>query len=102
MISNIKLSGVAVESMPSSFRAGHFVSARAGQAVAARAAVVAAARAGWAAADGVGAVAVAAAPAAGRHQLVANAVWPPVAGLAPQHKRRTAATPRVSVDWSPT
>ncbi|WP_157680323.1 hypothetical protein [Mycobacterium dioxanotrophicus] len=101
MISNIKLSGVAVESMPSSFRAGYLLSARAGQAVPARAAVAAAARAGWAAAAGVAAVAVAAAPA-GRHQLVANAVWPPVAGFAPQHKRRTAATPRVSVDWSPT
>lgn len=101
MISNIKLSGVAVESMPSSFRAGYLLSARAGQAVPARAAVAAAARAGWAAAAGVAAVAVAAAPA-GRHQLVANAVWPSVAGFAPQHKRRTAATPRVSVDWSPT
>ena len=101
MISNIKLSGVAVESMPSSFRAGYLLSARAGQAVPARAAVAAAVRAGWAAAAGVAAVAVAAAPA-GRHQLVANAVWPPVAGFAPQHKRRTAATPRVSVDWSPT
>ncbi|WP_234792287.1 hypothetical protein [Mycolicibacterium brisbanense] len=101
MISNIKLSGVVVAGMPSSFRAGYVFSAPAGQPVAARAAVAAAARAGLAAAAGVGAVAVAAAPA-GRHLLIANAVWPPVAGFAPQHKRRTAATPRVSVDWSPT
>lgn len=101
MISNIKLSGVAVTSMPSTFRAGYLVSARAGQGVPARAAVAAAARAGLAAAARVGAVAAAAAPA-GRHLPVANAVWPPVAGIAPQHKRRAAATHRVSVDWSST
>jgi hypothetical protein len=107
MISNIKLSGVAVACMPSSFRAGYVVGARAGQAVPAPAGVVAAARAGLAAAARVDVVAAAAAPAE-RHVLpVANAVWPPVAGTAPagtapQHKRRAAATSRVSVDWSPT
>lgn len=86
MISNIKLSGVAVTCMPLSFRPG--------QAVAARAGVVPAAR--------VGVVAAAAAPAE-RHLRVANAGWLAATGTDPQHKRRrTAATTRVSVDWSPT
>lgn len=84
MISNIKVSGVAVTSMPSS-RAGY---------------AVAPAHAGSAAAARVGVAAAAAVPAE-RHLPVANAVWPPVAGIAPQHKRRAAAMPRASVDWSP-
>jgi hypothetical protein len=94
MISNIKLSGVAVACMPSSFRAGYAGPARAG--------VVAAAHAGLAAAARVGVVAAAAVPAE-RHLPVANAQWPAVTGIAPQRKRRPAATTtRVSVDWSPT
>jgi hypothetical protein len=102
MISNITLGGVAVASMPSSFRAGYVLSARAGHVVPAPAGVVAAARAGLAAAARVGVVAAAAAPAE-RHLSVANAVWPPVASIAPQPKRRAAATTtHVSVDRSPT
>ncbi|WP_231376653.1 hypothetical protein [Mycobacterium sp. 141] len=90
MISNIKVSGVAVTSMPS-FRAGYAVAA---------AGVVAAAHAGSAAAARVGVVAAAAVPAE-RHLPVANAVWPPVAGIAAHKRRAAAAMPRASVDWSP-
>ncbi|WP_232423287.1 hypothetical protein [Mycobacterium sp. 155] len=83
MISNIKVSGVAVTSMPS-FRTSY---------------AVAPAHAGLAAVARVGMVAAAAVPAE-RHLPVANAVWPPVAGIAPQRKRRPAAVLRASVDWS--